>query len=71
MRAFTGEDLSPRIGNEDVVLESNAEFARDVDAGFDREDLADLEFLLGVLSEEGSLVHFEADSVSASVSVDG
>jgi len=53
MGAVAGEYLVSGFGYEDVVFNSHTEFAADVYAGFDRNDLAGFEFAFTAGFEEG------------------
>lgn len=48
MGTVAGQDFVAGLGYEDVVFYSDAEFAGDVYAGLDRDDLAGLEFAFAV-----------------------
>ena len=55
------------LGDDDEVLDPDAEAAGDVDAGLDRDDVAGAEHVVGALAEARRLVDLEADAVAEAV----
>ena len=62
--ALAGEELAAGVCDEDVVFDADAELAGEVDAGLDGDDLAGLEYALGLLPQERQLMDFQAEAVA-------
>ena len=71
MGALAGEDFAAGLGDEDVVLDADAELAGHVDAGLDGEDLACFELAFRFRFEEWGFVDFQAEAMPRAVAVDG
>src|SRR5437016_3383032 len=62
-----GQDSGPPLGHDDVVLDSDAAPAWDVNSRLDREDHAGCDYDLATLAEPHAIVDRAADRVSQSV----
>src|SRR5690349_24901088 len=57
----------PVLGDHDQVLDPNAEPAGQVDAGLDRDDVTELEYVLRCLPEPRRLMHLDSHPVPEAV----
>ena len=71
MRAIAGQYLAAGLGHKNVIFYSHAEFAGDVYARLNRNDLAGFEGTGGTDFQERQFVDFQAEAVSCAVAVNG
>ena len=58
------QDFAPRIGNEDIILDSDSEVTIEIDSGFDGDNHAGSERLVARRGQAGRLVDLQTDAVS-------
>src|SRR5262245_38737395 len=63
----TAEAGGAVAGDEEVVFDADTAPTGDVEAGFESDDHADVEDVVGVLADAGEFVHFESDAVAEAV----